>query len=178
MSQWVLPPMSQALCAALRVCQLPVCRLPIRQNTWQPWGSIWLRHRCVLPPLQAPNSLPPLQATKFEAEAGAGSQVQHLFNIMSTLLEARMLALKQKCAPAALAVSSGDGSDVEALLDKVSNAIKVICPDIIALLVQGRLCLLAGGGRVPFACRTCRMSFAALLCKTRIANAIKVVHTL
>ena len=68
----------------------------------------------------------PLQATKFEAEAGAGSQVQHLFNIMSTLLEARMLALKQKCAPAALAVSSSDGSDVEALLDRVSNAIKVI----------------------------------------------------
>ena len=81
-----------------------------------------------------------MQATKFEAEAGAGSQVQHLFNIMSTLLEARMLALKQKCAPAALAVSSSKSSDVEALLDRVSNAIKVICLGFIALSVSSRDC--------------------------------------
>ena len=92
-------------------------------------ASIWLRHR---------GAWLPLQATKFEAEAGAGSKVQHLFNMMSTLLEARMLALKQKCAPAALAVSSSDGSDVEALLDRVLNAIKVTRLDFIALLVSSK----------------------------------------
>ena len=116
----------------------------------------------------------PLQATKFEAGPGAGSQVQHLFNIMSTLLEARMLALKQKCAPAALAASSSDGSKVEALLDRVSNAIKVICLGLITLSVcskddSARRRVAGGSFLLSAACALWHPSS-----KTMVADAIKV----
>ena len=140
MIQWVLPLMCQALCAALRRSLPAGCLIKARPGSQGPgFGSICLKNRW---------ALPPLQATKFEAEAGAGSQVQHLFNIMSTLLEARMLALKQKCAPAALAVSSSDGSDVEALLDRVSDAIKVICLGSLRCRCAAGTAMPASGGLV------------------------------
>ena len=64
-----------------------------------------------------------VQATRFVEEANHQRKVQLFFTITLTLLEHQLLNLKQKCSPAALAADPR--TDVEAMFNRITNAIKV-----------------------------------------------------
>lgn len=93
-----------------------------------------------------------VQATRFVDEANHQRKVQLFFTITLTLLEHQLLNLKQKCSPAALAADPR--TDVEAMFNRIANAIKVSMHQTILAL-----CIWSADGFVVHEhvhCKTCR----------------------